>query len=117
MIIVYEFRLPKSYRRVDCFETLQKKQNDALSFHFNGLKMVTENIKNYIKKILFKLKIIEDIAECKRVEEELSKSEQNYRNIFENAMDGIVTTSLKGNLVTLNNAFVKLTGYSNEDLL
>ena len=56
-------------------------------------------------------------TERKQIEEKLRKSEQNYRNIFEKAMDGIVTGSLQGDLVTFNNAFVELTGYLKEELL
>ncbi|MEE9239004.1 MAG: PAS domain S-box protein, partial [Thermodesulfobacteriota bacterium] len=63
------------------------------------------------------LKANMEIAKRKRIEEKLSNSEQNYRNIFKNAMDGIVTGSLQGNFVTFNDAFVALTGYSKEELL
>ena len=53
----------------------------------------------------------------KRAEEELAEAGQNYRNIFYNAMDGIVATTLEGHLTTFNDAFVELTGYSRDELL
>ncbi len=53
----------------------------------------------------------------KRAEEELAEAGQNYKNIFYNAMDGIVATTLEGHLTTFNDAFVELTGYSRDELL
>ncbi len=53
----------------------------------------------------------------RRAEEELRESEQNVKNIFANAMDGLVTTTLEGNLITFNDAFLELTGYTRDELL
>jgi PAS domain S-box-containing protein len=61
--------------------------------------------------------IFRDITEEMRAEEKLRESEQRYRSIFESAMDGIGAADLDGYLITFNDAFSELTGYSREELL
>ncbi len=58
-----------------------------------------------------------EIGERKRAEEKLAEAGQNYRNIFDNAMDGIVVGTLEGNFVNFNDAFVELTRYTRDELL
>ncbi|MCP4135132.1 MAG: response regulator [bacterium] len=48
----------------------------------------------------------------KYVEEELSRSEEKYRSIFENALEGIFRISSSYRLLMVNNAFAKMLGYS-----
>ncbi|MBI9091574.1 MAG: response regulator [Desulfobacterium sp.] len=48
----------------------------------------------------------------------LTKAEQNYRGIFENAMEGIFQTTPAGELLTANPAFAQILGYDTvEDAL
>ena len=56
--------------------------------------------------------------ERKRVEDALRKSEEKYRNIFENAIIGIYQTTPDGHLINANMAMARIFGYENpEDLL
>ncbi len=50
------------------------------------------------------------------VAEELRASEERYRELFENAHDAIWLHDLQGNIVTANESFVRLTGYTPEEL-
>ncbi len=50
-------------------------------------------------------------------QEELKKSEERYRQLFENAHDAIWIHDLDGNFVTVNRATEEMTGYSAEELL
>jgi PAS domain S-box-containing protein len=52
-----------------------------------------------------------DITERKRVEEALAASEEKYRNIFENATEGIFQTAIEGGLLSANPSFARLFGY------
>ncbi|HEY5497638.1 MAG TPA: PAS domain S-box protein, partial [Syntrophales bacterium] len=62
--------------------------------------------------------IVRDTTDRKRAEEELMNSESKYRNIFENAMEGIYQSTLEGRFITLNAAFARMAGYdSPEDLI
>jgi len=58
-----------------------------------------------------------EIAECKRVEESLRKSEERYRNLFENANDAIVTFTLEGTVTSVNRGLEVMLGWSREELI
>lgn len=62
--------------------------------------------------------ITTDITERKRVEEKLMQSEERYRSIFENAVEGIFQTTLDGKYVAVNPALARMYGYdSPEDMI
>jgi PAS domain S-box-containing protein len=58
-----------------------------------------------------------DITEHKKMEVALKESEAKYRNIFENAMEGIFQTGVNGEILSANPSFARLFGYrSSEDI-
>src|SRR5262249_3135480 len=59
--------------------------------------------------------ITTDITERKRVEKELGQSEERYRSIFENAVEGIFQTTLDGRYITVNPALARMYGYDSPD--
>jgi len=52
-----------------------------------------------------------DITEQKKMEAALKASEAKYRNIFENAMEGIFQTGMNGEILSANPSFAHLFGY------
>jgi PAS domain S-box-containing protein len=59
-----------------------------------------------------------DITQRKEAERALKESEEKYRNIFENAVMGIVQTTADGRYLTLNPAHARMFGYdSPEEML
>jgi PAS domain S-box-containing protein len=60
--------------------------------------------------------ILEDISERKKAEKTLRESEEKYRNLFESAMDAIVTLDLKGSITAVNSSVLRF-GYEKEDLV
>ena len=59
-----------------------------------------------------------DITERRQAEEALRKSEENYRNIFENAVMGIFHTTPDGRYLRSNPAGIRMYGYeSAEDMI
>jgi len=59
--------------------------------------------------------VIADISERKRTEEALRKSEQRYRNLFDESRDGVWWTARDGLLVEANQAFLDLFGLTREE--
>ncbi len=58
-----------------------------------------------------------DITERKRWEDALKESEERLRAMFDSARDGIIIIDLEGNMLQLNDAVLKMTGYSREELI
>ncbi|GET40657.1 PAS domain S-box protein [Microseira wollei] len=52
-----------------------------------------------------------DVTERKRAEEALRIAEENYRSIFENALEGIFQSSLDGHYISVNPAMARIYGY------
>ncbi|HRQ24103.1 MAG TPA: PAS domain S-box protein, partial [Anaerolineales bacterium] len=63
------------------------------------------------------LVMAQDITEQRKVEQALLESESMYRDLVESSQHLICTHDLEGNLLSVNEAAVKLTGYSRKDLL
>ena len=59
--------------------------------------------------------IIRDITERKQAEETLRQSEQKYRNIFENSIEGIFQSTLEGQFISINSAMARIHGYESPE--
>lgn len=66
-------------------------------------------------KILSMIGTIQDITDRKQVEEAVKKSEQQFRNIFDNSIEGIFQSTLDGRLQIVNPAFAQMFGYESTD--
>ncbi len=59
-----------------------------------------------------------DITERKMAEKELQNAEKKYRDIFDNALEGMYQTTIEGKLLTVNFALAKMMGFdSPEEIL
>lgn len=61
--------------------------------------------------------LVEDITDWKALEEDLIRSEERYRNIFNHAACGIFFVDKNGNYLDANPAALEMLGYSMEELL
>jgi PAS domain S-box-containing protein len=57
-----------------------------------------------------------DITQREKAEEELRKSAEKYRELFENATDLIITLDLQGNVTSVNNAILRF-GYEKKNII
>ena len=58
-----------------------------------------------------------DITERKQAVEEVRRSEERYRTILEETGDGYFETDLAGNLTFVNDAMIRILGYSREEMI
>jgi PAS domain S-box-containing protein len=56
-------------------------------------------------------------TECRRAEEALLTSEKRYRELFENANDGVYTHDLAGNFTSFNRLAEQVSGYTRDEAL
>jgi len=61
--------------------------------------------------------ILQDITESKRTLDALKASEEKHRTILQTAMDGFWLVDLNGNLLEVNDAYCKMSGYTEDELL
>jgi PAS domain S-box-containing protein len=74
-------------------------------------------IKDEEGRLLYLAAHVQDITERERVEEELRRSEENYRGLLENANDIIYSHDLSGKYLAINRAGSEITGYTREEIL
>jgi len=58
-----------------------------------------------------------DISERKHAQEEIRQSEQRYRTLFEESIDGVYSVLRDGEITDANAAFCKLFGYTREEMI
>ncbi len=80
------------------------KSGEKVPYYFTAMRMVI-NKKKYL------LGMGTDLSKLKRTEDELRKSEEKYRQIFENAVEGIFQTTPQGRFVSANPAIARILGY------
>ena len=61
--------------------------------------------------------VVEDVTEKKKTEIELKRSEIRLRSVVDNALDGIITVDMSGNVETFNPAAEAMFGFSNKELV
>ena len=103
----------KSGSRLVHYETVrQKKDGQCID-----MSLTVSPIKDKEGNIIGASTIGRDITDRKRVEEALRESQLRYRAIIEQSNDGIGISDLQGRYVLVNQAFCKMTRYSEEELL
>jgi PAS domain S-box-containing protein len=60
---------------------------------------------------------VKDVTERKQAEEKLKESEHKYRTILEEMGDGYFETDLVGNITFVNDALIRILGYSKEEII
>jgi PAS domain S-box-containing protein len=111
----------------DYFDNAVKKAMDGEPYSIDHRlvlssgKVRTVHIKSEVifneEKIPIRIKgIVQDITERKRAEQALRDSEARLRQIYESDMFGILFYNLNGSITDSNDKFLKLVGYTREDM-
>jgi len=93
-------------RRSSIEAELIVKSGARIPYYFTGVRMTVDR-----RRYLLGVGI--DLTEQKQIEDDLRKSEEKYRAIFENAVEGIYQTTPEGRLVSANPAMARMLGYDN----
>jgi len=80
------------------------KNGERVPYYFTAMRMIADK-----KKYL--LGMGTDLSKLKKTQDELRKSEEKYRQIFENAVEGIFQTTPQGRIVSANPAIARILGY------
>ncbi|KYK20770.1 hypothetical protein AYK21_05545 [Thermoplasmatales archaeon SG8-52-2] len=75
------------------------------------------SVKNLGLHISHSLEHAEHIIEQESIQDIISQSEQMYRSMIETAPLGIFTVNTRGIVTSCNNAFIKMAGYSRDELV
>ena len=80
------------------------KSGERVPYYFTAMRMIVDKTK-------YLLGMGTDLSKLKKAEEELRISEEKYRQIFENAVEGIFQTTPQGRFVSANPAMARILGY------
>lgn len=87
------------------------KNGDKIPYYFTGVSMS-------VSGELYMMGVGIDLTEQKKVEYALRRSEEKYREIFENSIEGIFQVAPAGEFVSANPSAARILGYdSPEDLM
>jgi PAS domain S-box-containing protein len=92
--------------------TLKKKNGEDLPAYFNATTIRGES-----GQVLGAFAFITDIAEKKRAEEALRKSEEQYRNIFKNIQDVYYEVTLDGIILEASPSIKDISLYKREEII
>jgi len=114
----------KSNRKIENFYRYVKRDNMAIVAEAD-VKLNNKNFILWVKagplydsegNINGAVESIRDITKPKMAKSALKRSEQRFRAVAESAVDAIVTTNSKGNIIFFNNSLSKIFGYTKDEL-
>jgi PAS domain S-box-containing protein len=110
-------------KKMGLFEIFQQVWKTGEHQHYPVSLYKDERFYQWVENYVYKLPsgeivaIYDDITERKLAENALIESEEKFRNIFNNATDGIILTDLENKKIySVNNSMCQMVGYSLEEL-
>lgn len=104
-------KLLKDHGIAGGFEAPFFRKDGSVLWGTLNVRAVTDTNKN----VLYYEGTLEDITPRKTAEEELKKSEEKYRNIFENAVMGIYQVTTEGRFLSANPILATIHGYDSPE--
>ena len=68
-------------------------------------------------RLRYVVMMLQDITERKNAQDTLRESEERFRSMFDNAAVGVAVMTLDHHIIQINQAAVRLTGYSIDDMM
>jgi diguanylate cyclase (GGDEF)-like protein/PAS domain S-box-containing protein len=96
---------------------IEEEQTKSVKEIPHSFHVIKVPLRDSSGKIIGLCGIARDITERHRTEKELRESEERYRATVELAPDGIIMVDQKGMVTSCNAVFMKLTGYSKDDIV
>ena len=93
------------------FEAEIRRRDNAIIW----ISMNVRTIRDEGGKVIFLEGSIVDITERKRIEQALRESEEQFRNLFDNAVEGVFKSTPEGRLISANMAFSRMFGYESPE--
>jgi PAS domain S-box-containing protein len=93
------------------FEAEIRRRDNAIIW----ISMNVRTIRDEGGKVIFLEGSIVDITERKRIEQALRESEEQFRNLFDNAVEGVFQSTPEGRLISVNMAFSRMFGYESPE--
>jgi PAS domain S-box-containing protein len=108
----------------DCFSHLGETKMDTFSslfceeplVHKNGSSIFTEISTQKMADGKFQT-VVRDISDRKKIELSLQQNEKYYRALFENSPLGYQSLDTDGNIIEVNNSWLKILGYKREEVI
>ncbi|HRR47187.1 MAG TPA: PAS domain S-box protein [Syntrophales bacterium] len=91
-------------------EPLQSRSLGERILHTQKIPILNEE-----GEAIYLLGISEDITDRKQAEKQMLRSEEKYRQIYENAVEGIYQTTPEGRYLSMNPAFFRMFGYDSRE--
>jgi PAS domain S-box-containing protein len=101
-------------------DEIKKPFTTRCEIRVNGTKWILKTV-DFLRdeegEIIGGIEAFQDITDRVKIEEELRKSEAKYRDLFENSLDIIAVTNLRGEFIDVNRAFEEVLGYSRDEVI
>lgn len=95
----------------------QEKRYRRKDAHLRLGKTTMTLVRNHKREPQYYVDLVEDVTEARAMQDALRQAEQTYRNIFENAVEGIFIASPQGTLLKVNPAMARMLGYKSAQSL